>query len=42
MNVDINEIRSLLSELILEEKLEGQIDQLNGFLELRSREGQIS
>ena len=42
MNVDLNEIRSLLSELILEEKLEGQIDQLNGYLELRSREGQIA
>ena len=42
MNVDVIEIRSLLSELILEEKIEGQIDQLNGFLELRSREGQLA
>ena len=36
MNVDVQEIRSLLSELILEEKIEGQIDQLNGVLELSS------
>ena len=39
MNVDVSEIRSLLSELILEDQMEGQIDQLNGLLELRAREG---
>ena len=39
MGVDVIEIRSLLSELILEDQLEGQIDQLNGMLELRAREG---
>jgi len=38
MNVPVNEIRGLLSELILEEKLEGQIDQLKSVLELRSAE----
>jgi COP9 signalosome complex subunit 2 len=38
LNVQADEIRSLLSELILEEKLEGQIDQVNGFLELRASE----
>jgi hypothetical protein len=32
--VTVDEIRSLLSELILEEKLKGEIDQLNGFLEV--------
>lgn len=38
MNVPVPEIRGLLSELILEEKLEGQIDQLKEVLELRSAE----
>lgn len=38
LNVSVDEIRSLLSELILEEKLEGQIDQVHGFLELRASE----
>jgi COP9 signalosome complex subunit 2 len=38
LNVNADEIRSLLSELILEEKIEGQIDQVNGFLELRASE----
>lgn len=42
MNVDTDEIRSLLSELILEDKIEAQIDQLNGVLELRAREGQAA
>lgn len=36
MNVDVQHIRSLLSELILEERIEGQIDQINGILELAS------
>ena len=40
--MEIGEIRSLLSELILEDRLEGQIDQLNGFLELKAREGQTA
>jgi COP9 signalosome complex subunit 2 len=38
LNVSADEIRSLLSELILEEKLEGQIDQVKGYLELRASE----
>ena len=38
MNVPVAEIRGLLSELILEDKLEGQIDQLKEVLELRSAE----
>ena len=42
MNVPIVEIRGLLSELILEEKLEGQIDQLKEVLELRSAEHQTA
>ena len=42
MNVDVIEIRSLLSELILEDRMEGQIDQLGGLLELRAREGQAA
>lgn len=42
MNVSVAEIRGLLSELILEEKLEGQIDQLREVLELRSAEQQTA
>lgn len=42
MNVDVIEIRSLLSELILEEKIEGQIDQLNGILELASGDSKFA
>ena len=42
MDVDVLEIRSLLSELILEDRIEGQIDQLSGILELRAREGQAA
>lgn len=42
MNVPVAEIRGLLSELILEEKLEGQIDQLKEVLELRSAEQQTA
>ena len=38
MDVDIVEIRSLLAELILEEEIQGQIDQVNGVLELNSSE----
>lgn len=38
MNVDLAEMRSLLSELILEEKIKGQIDQVAGVLELQSSE----
>jgi COP9 signalosome complex subunit 2 len=36
MNVDVQHIRSLLSELILEERIEGQIDQVKNVLELAS------
>ena len=36
LQVSVEDIRSLLSELILEEKIKGQIDQLNGFLEVSS------
>ena len=36
MNVDVQHIRSLLSELILEERIEGQIDQVRNVLELAS------
>lgn len=42
LNVERDEIRSLLAELILEEKINGQIDQLNGFLELASSQAQGS
>lgn len=42
MDVDINEIRSLLAELILEERIQGQIDQVNGVLELRGSELQTA
>lgn len=38
MNVDVPEMRSLLSELILEERIKGQIDQVAGVLELQSSE----
>lgn len=38
MDVDLLEIRSLLAELILEERIQGQIDQVNGVLELRGGE----
>ena len=36
LNVNRDEIRSLLSELILEEKVNGEIDQVKGYLELNS------
>lgn len=38
LSLDILEIRSLLSELILEEKIMGQIDQVNGIIELSAKE----
>lgn len=38
MNVDLPEMRSLLSELILEERIKGQIDQVAGVLELQQDE----
>lgn len=34
LNVPREDVCGLLSELILEEKIKGEIDQLNGFLEL--------
>lgn len=42
MNVDVPEMRSLLSELILEERIKGQIDQVAGVLELQSSELQLA
>ena len=38
LNVPEATIRSLLSELIIEDKIEGQIDQINGTLEQSSTE----
>jgi COP9 signalosome complex subunit 2 len=38
MDVNLEEIRSLLAELILEERIEGAIDQVQGVLELNSAE----
>jgi PCI domain len=38
LNVNQTEIRSLLAELILEEKIKGQIDQITGVLELNQSE----
>lgn len=40
LKVTVSEIRSLLSELILEERMRGQIDQINGVLELNVAEQQ--
>lgn len=42
MDVDLAEIRSLLAELILEERLQGSIDQVQGVLELRGSELQTA
>ena len=42
LNVSKEDIRSLLAELILEEKIKGEIDQLNGYLELSSHESRGS
>lgn len=42
INVDLQEIRSLLAELILEETIKGQIDQVAGVLELKSNELQMT
>ena len=42
MNVTVAEIRGLLSELILEDKLEGQIDQIRQVLELHTAEQQTA
>ena len=38
LNVNQAEIRSLLAELILEEKIKGSIDQITGVLELNQSE----
>ena len=38
MDVKVDEIRSLLAELILEERISGAIDQVAGVLELRQSE----
>lgn len=40
LNVSKEDICGLLSELILEERLKGEIDQLNGYLEL-SQESKV-
>ena len=42
LSIGDGEVRSLLSELILEERIEGQIDQINGLLELNSKESQTA
>lgn len=34
LNISLPEVRQLLSELILEKRIDGQIDQLSGFLEM--------
>ena len=38
LNLSREDICGLLSELILEEKIKGEIDQLNGFIELRQHD----
>lgn len=38
LQVSKEEIRSLLAELILEEKIKGEIDQINGYLEMKAEE----
>ena len=38
LDVPLDEVRSLLAELILEERLKGQIDQIKGILELSPSE----
>ena len=38
LNVSRQDIRSLLCELILEEKIKGEIDQINGFVEMETSE----
>lgn len=42
INISEREVRQLLSELILEEKIDGQIDQLTGFLELNQSDAKES
>ena len=42
LNVQLPEVRSLLSELILEERIKGQIDQIQGILELSASELKIN
>lgn len=42
LNVGMEEVRSLLSELILEKRIKGQIDQMQGILELNPGELKIS
>lgn len=34
INIEVRDVRQLLSELILEERIDGSINQLSGFLEL--------
>ena len=40
LSLSKEDICGLLSELILEEKIHGQIDQLNGFLEITKKAGE--
>ena len=42
VDVDVAEVRSLLAELILEERIQGKIDQVQGILELQSSELQTT
>ena len=42
LNLNLIEIRSLLSELILENEIVGQIDQVNGLVELSAAEAQAA
>lgn len=42
LDIPKDDVRSLLSELILEEKVKGEIDQLNGFFEMKGGEDKTS
>ena len=42
LDVPMDEVRSLLAELINEERLKGQIDQINGVLELSPNELKVN
>lgn len=38
INISTKEVRQLLSELILEQRIDASIDQLSGFLEMNQRD----
>merc|ERR1712096_20965 len=40
MNINADDLESLLKELILDEKISGSIDEINGYLELSTAEKQ--